>query len=262
MRAGDPSLPQRCIRKLRSLAVRSRFRAYLSGIGDAHPLHGIPARLVGDASADPTEFFDHYDAFAFWAGERISKRNPGLKTLDVGGIKMMNAMLSISHDVTSLVLAHCGDQISRINYIQHDVSDRLPFANGTFDLFTSTVALPLVGLSRYGDRLNPNCLIDLIAELDRVMKPDSELLISMCLGKNVLNFNNGWFFDLPTIERLFGQWRLIDVLVDGASSPKQAMPDGARRFSKDTSVDKLRLGDYRVIFLQLARGSTAHAEAS
>lgn len=255
MRDAPLMLFYRAYKKLSGLLLYSQFRKYLSGITEAHPLHGIPARIVGDASADPTEFFDHYDAFGYWVAKKIAAKGARQSILDIGSVKLINAMLSASHNVTALVLADCGDQISEIKYIKHDVSDKLPFAESTFDVFTSTVALPLIGLARYGDKLNPDCLPDLIEELDRVMKPGSDLLISMCLGKNVLNFNNGWFLDMPTIKKLFPHWTVVDYLIDNQSAPK-GWPETKERFSKDASVDEGAIGNYRVIFLHLNRISS------
>ena len=256
------SLLNRAARKLRKFTLYPTYKRYLASISVDHPLHGIPARLTGDASGDPTEFFDHYDAFAFWVAARISARGARLKTLDVGSTKMMNGMLSADHDVTSLVLADCGDCLSNVTYVRHDVADPLPFPDSTFDVFTSTVSLPLLGLARYGDRLDPNCLVNLVRELRRVMKPDGELLVSMCLGKNVLNFNNGWFFDMPTLERVFNGWAVVDRLVDRKSSPDGASVAPSERFTGNTSVDGTRLGDYRVVFLQLRRGSSVGQQVS
>jgi SAM-dependent methyltransferase len=261
MRDAAPSLLTRVWLKLTRFTVYPTYRRYLAGIGEQHPLHGIQSRLTGNASADPTEFFDHYDAFAAWAAQKIAARRGCLQTLDVGSTKMMNGILSAVHDVTSLVLADCGDSISSVRYVRHDVCDPLPFADASFDVFTSMVSLPLVGLARYGDRLDPDCLVNLVAELGRVMRPDGELLVSMCMGKNVLNFNNGWFFDMPTMERIFGNWVVVDQLVDLKSSPYGDSVDPARRFSKDTSVDQVRHGDYRVVFLQLLRRGVVPAVA-
>ena len=223
----------RVYRKLRILALYPSYKRYLDDIPPESPLHGIPSRMVGDASADPTEFLDHYAAFAYWATAKIAARETPLKLLDLGSPKIFNSMSSATHDVTSVVLADCGDTISRVHYVRHDVADGLPFPDASFDVFSSTVSLPLLGLSRYGDRLDPNCLPRLVAELSRVMKPDGEMLVSMCLGRNVLNFNNGWFFDMTTIERLFAGWTVIDRLVDMASSSWRppSLPKGGQRFS-------------------------------
>jgi hypothetical protein len=83
----------------------------------------------------------------------------------------------------------------------------------------------------------------------------------MCLGKNVLNFNNGWFFDMDTIARLFSGWTVVDRLVDCMSSPDAPLERGAQRFSQDASVEQIRFGDYRVVFLHLKRVGAAHTTA-
>jgi hypothetical protein len=256
MRDAPPPWTERAYRKLRAVSLRPQLARYLAGMTPSHPLRGIPARVVGDASADPTEFFDHYDAFAAWAAQRIFARPGRLKTLDVGSVKLMNGVLAAAHDVTSLVLADCGDRISTVRYVRHDIADPLPFPAHSFDVFTSMVSLPLVGLGRYGDRVDPNCLPRFVGELGRVMKSDADLLVSMCLGRNVLNFNNGWFLDMPTIHRLFDGWRVVDHVVDMQSSPR-GVPPGDERFSKETSVDDIALGNYRVVFLHFRRDSAA-----
>jgi SAM-dependent methyltransferase len=260
MRDATPPILERIHRKLRVLVIYPAFRRYMAGIGPGHPLHGLRARVVGDASADPTEFFDHYDAFSAWAAQRIFARGGRLKTLDLGSVKMMNAVLSAAHDVTSLVLADCGDRVSTVKYIEHDAADRLPFADSTFDVFTSMVALGLVGLARYGDRLDPDCLVNLIAELDRVMKPDADLLVSVCFGRDALHYNNTWLFDVPTIERLFANWQIVDRLVDRKSSPRDLDADIPERFTQDSSVADMPQGTYRVMFLHLKRKAIAGTE--
>jgi SAM-dependent methyltransferase len=253
MRDSPPPLTDRVYRKLRRALLYPAYRKYIAAVSGNHPLAGVPTRLRGDAAGNPEEFFDHYDAFASWVAARLQASGKRLKTLDLGSVKMMNGMLSSTHDVTSLVLADCGDQISKVTYVRHDVANPLPFPESSFDVFTSMVSLPLIGLGRYGDKLDPFCLVRLIAELDRVMKPDSTLLVSMCLGPNILNFNNGWFLDLPTIKRLFSGWTLVDQLVDQWSSPRRHT-DAAPRFTSDTSLANIELGDYRVVFLRFERG--------
>ena len=252
-----PPILWRIYRKARILTIYPSYRQYIKGIGPGHLLRGIPKRVTGDAAADPTEYVDHYDAFSFWAAQKIFARREKLRLLDIGSPKMMNCMLSAVHDVTSLVLADCGDRISKVQYIEHDVSEKLPFANHTFDVCTSTVSLQLVGLARYGDQLNPNCLIDLVTELARVMKPGSDLIVSMMLGKNALHFNNSWFFfDMPMIGHIFHDWFMVDHLVDQAieepvfSGPT---PEPTDRFTKDTAVGRMGLSDSRVIFLHFRR---------
>jgi hypothetical protein len=253
MRDAARSIPIRIYKKLKGRIWAGNFRRYRSLMRAEHPFRAFPMRVVGDASADPTELMDHYDCFAYWAARKIHARGAPLALLDVGSTKMMNAQFSAQHDVTSIVLAECGDQISTVRYIRGDVSDPLPLPDASFDVFTSTVALPLIGLGRYGDRINPDCLFQLIAELGRVLRKDADIICSMCLGRNVLNFNNGWFFDLPTLRSIFPGWHLADYLIDNWSSPKGTFATETRRFTTDASLDRSPLGDYRVIFLHFRR---------
>lgn len=253
------SLFEKVSRKLRGPLMWPRYRRYLAGIKDDHALHGLPSRLIGNASADPAEFFTHYPAFAYWVSDKVASRGGRLRLLDLGSVKMMNAMLSASHDVTSMVLSDCGDSISQVCYVRHDVADPLPFPDASFDVFTSTATLPLLGLGRYGDRQDPDCLPRLIGELGRVMTLDADLIVSMSLGKNLLNFNNSWILDLPTTERLFYGWRLVDHLVDTASSPRIKSAGSINRFTRDANVDDMSNGDYRVVFLHFRRAALMYA---
>lgn len=254
MRDAPPPLLNRMARKLRSLSMRSELNAYLGAMTADNPLQGLPARIVGDALSDPTEFFTHYDAFAYWAAARLAGEDRRRRILDIGSPKMQNAILSTSHDVTAIVLADCSDRFSAVTYVSHDVSRPLPFASKTFDCFTSTVALPLIGLGRYGDRVDANCLPNLISELGRVMSDDAELLVSMTLGPNLLAFNNGWYLDLETIRRVFAGWRLAEAVVDKWSSPR-IVPDGdpSQRFVTPEQLPAISRGDYRVVFCTFLR---------
>ena len=104
---------------------------------------------------------------------------------------------------------NCEDKISDVKYIIQDIGKPLKFNDNSFDIFSSSVSLHLVGLARYGDELNPNALIHFIKELDRVMKEKSELIFSISYGKNCLIFNEGWKFDIETLKKLFDKYELI-----------------------------------------------------
>jgi hypothetical protein len=221
-----------------------------------NPLRGLPVRIVGDASADPTEFFNHYDAFGYWVAAKLARGARRRRIFDVGSPKAQNAILSAYHDVTAALLADCSDRFSAVTYIEHDVTLRLPFPAQSFDCFTSTVALPLIGLGRYGDCVNGDSLPNLISELGRVMTDDAELFVSMTVGPNLLAFNNGWYLDLDMIKTLFTGWRLVEAVVDNWSSPRKAMEgDASRRFLSAQQLPVIHEGDYLVVFCAFVRDS-------
>jgi hypothetical protein len=245
-------------RKLRSFFMRSELDAYLGSMSVNNPLRGLPARIVGDASADPTEFFTHYDAFGYWIAEKLAHANRRRRILDIGSPKTQNAILSAFYDVTAIVLADCSDRFSAVSYVQHDVTQPLPFPAASFNCFTSTVALPLIGLGRYGDRVDANSMPNLVSELGRVMSNDAELFVSMALGPNLLVFNNHWCLDLETILRVFSGWRLVDAVVDNWSSPRAGLDaDASQRFMRPEQLPVIQKGDYRVIFCAFVRDSSS-----
>jgi hypothetical protein len=254
MKDAPPPLLNRARRKLRSFFMRSELEAYLATMSPDNPLRGGAVRIVGDASSDPTEFFTHYDAFGYWVADKLARTNRRQRILDIGSPKAQNAILSAYHDVTAVVLADCSDRFSAVRYVQHDVTHALPFPAGSFSCFTSTVALQLIGLGRYGDRVDANCLPNLISEFGRVMSDDAVLFVSLALGPTLLAFNNQWCLDLETIVRLFKGWRLVDTMADNWSSPRGGGEgDAAQRFVKPEQIPSIEEGDYRVIFCAFVR---------
>jgi len=242
---------------LRSFVMRPELDAYLATMSAGNPLRGLPVRIVGDASANPTESFTHYDAFGYWVAERLARSGRRRRILDIGSPKKQNAILSAYHDVTAVVLANCSDRFSAVTYVRHDATQPLPFPDGSFDCFTSTVALNLIGLGRYGDRIDANGIPNLISELGRVAAEDAELLVSMPLGPNLLSFNNHWCFDLYTIRNLFRGWRLEDAVADSWSVGMTGQVDDAsRRFVRPDQLPVIEVGDYRIVLCAFVRDSS------
>ena len=231
-----PSFFERAYRKLRVPMVRSRLRTYRELMSGGNPLKELPMRVVGDASADPTEYFTHYDAYAFWAAKVVASTGSNRKILDLGSPKMLTAMLSATNEVTSIVLADCGDQWSDTRYVLHDACDPLPFEANSFDCLTSAAALQLIGLGRYGDRVCGDCLLNFVGELDRVMQPNSDLFVSVSIGPNLLSYDNQWVFGLDTIQQIFSNWKMVEYVVDQCSSPQSfgSLPP-AERFRREWS---------------------------
>lgn len=108
-----------------------------------------------------------------------------------------------------------------------------------------------MGLGRYGDKLDPTTLEKFISELYRVMKSESQLLISTSFGPNFLAFNEGYKFDFVTIKNLFKGFELIDYLIDNNSS--HTVKKYTDRYTQNTDLSEYELGEYRVIFLNFKK---------
>lgn len=237
--------------KIKKNKIVKKFEDYKKLMSNTHPFKNFSMKLVGDTSANPYEFFSHYDSYSFWMAKKVKEKGVNNRILDVGNLKVTNALLSLDNRVTSLVLMDCEDRISNVNYVVQDIAKPLNFDDNEFDIFTSSVSLHLAGLGRYGDELNPNTLINFIAELDRVMKPKSDLIFSISYGRNCLTFNEGWKFDIETLKNMFNKWELIDWLIDNHSS--HTIKPYSDRFTKDLSLEGWEEGEYRVIFLHFKR---------
>ena len=228
------------------------IKKYTKKLNINSELFPLKIKLVGNCKGDPTEFFTHYEAFSFFVNKDF--KNLGINqfsVLDVGSPKMFTSTLSAYHNVTSLVLANPSDTLSNTKYIKHDVSNVLPFENKTFDIFTSTVSIPLLGLGRYGDRVDPNAIENFIGELDRVMKDKSTLYISMCLGHNILCFNNGFYLTIEKIEKLFSNFKLKDTLIDMWSGQNRNYL--TERFVKTCDIKQIPSNDYKVIIMKFQK---------
>lgn len=186
------------------------------------------------------------------------------------GVKLGNAIFSLNHEVYSIVLKDPKDKISSVKYFEIDINNPSPFEENYFDVFISPATLHLVGLGRYGDKLSPKTLFNFLGELRRVMKRGSHLFICVPLGKDALCFNHHFIWSFNTILKLFSEFELVDYLVDewagvpgyvsmtdlqkleGFSPPKiqssKLLPN-SERFSKNTNVENLNIGEYKIIYL-------------
>lgn len=247
------------------------------------PYSNFPIKYSKFEKRDPTEFFDYYAVFSYWVAQKLksSRVSSNLKILDLGGVKLFNAILSLDYEITSIVLKHPRDFISSVKYIVHDVSNPLPFPDNSFEVFTSPATLHLIGLGRYGDKLNPFCLINFLIQLHRVLKENADVFICLPLGKDCLIFNYHWIFSFNTIKKFFKEshWILEDYFVDNEAgvpgflsyTDLQRNPDDLilinehlnhkrmnllkdqSRFSKDTNVSELNIGEYKIIYLHFKK---------
>lgn len=232
---------------------RSSLRSFVASMSKDHPFSSFPKLHVGNFFADSKEFFDHYDVFSYWVFKTVSQMGNGHKILDLGGVKAISAVFSVNNSLTSVVLADCGDTLTSVSYVKHDVCKPLPFSDGQFDIFTSTVSLNLLGLGRYGDAVSPNTLIIFLDELNRVMKPKSHLFFSLSIGADCLNFRNTWIFSHETVLRLFGDWKLVDFFIDNQSGNVVDLTHSVQRFSKSPHDRVLNEGQYRIGFYHFCR---------
>ena len=232
------------------LRILKSYLSYKKQKNSVPIMQEIDIMLNGDSSASPVESFSHYDAFYFWMAKDIAKKE-GQKILDLGGKKIMNGWLSVLNNVYSVNLAAPNDSISNVNYVVTDATKSLPFPNAYFDIFISPVSINLIGLGRYGDNVDPSAIPKLISELDRVMKKDAALYISVVYGSDKVMFNHHIVLSFATIEQLFPKWKIDNYLIDHQDTYSHNPHD---RFTRnlDTNISFSSKNE-NVIFLRFGR---------
>lgn len=240
------------------------FVNYINNINEEHFINNFKKFNVGDQSADPTELFHHYDGYGYWLASKLNSIGKNKKIIDIGNKKVINAMTSVNNEVTALVLKDCNDFMSKINYIIHDVYYRLPLDDNSFDIFTSPVSIHLLGMGRYGDKMDFNTLPNVLKEIDRVLKNKADIIISTNYGKNSLIFNNGWIFDFDTIKRLFSGWDIEDYLIDNrfiwSVHRGEIINNDNEKYTRNLDLDNYEYGEYRIMYLHLRRGYDVEGE--
>ena len=237
--------------KILRFRLRSKYFYFMNSIPKNSILADFTTVLHGDCSASSNEEFTHYDAFYFWIFTSIKESSGRLSILDLGGKKLANGILSTSHSITSLNLLKPYDTISKVQYVQADATQKLPFESNSFNTFISPVSLNLIGLGRYGDAIDGDAIPRFIKELTRVISSDGVLYISMVFGKSLISFNNHISFKMSDILELFQNWELLDYLID--LRDENSCLNG-QRFTKDYKYVEKHLSNLEnVIFLKFVR---------
>jgi SAM-dependent methyltransferase len=203
---------------------------------------------------DPTESPDHYSVFAFWMTRKIHNIKQ-LRILDVGNTKYSNFFNSLDNDVTALVLKKPNDELSSVKWVICDVSDPLPFDDSSFDVFSAPSSLHLIGMGRYGDRINPLALLSLVSEINRVVKRNGKLYLMLPLGHDECIYGFHFIYSFESIKKIFNKWLITDYFVDEHvifGSIKKKINTGIR-FSKNIETSFFKSGDYKIIYLELTR---------
>jgi SAM-dependent methyltransferase len=152
---------------------------------------------------EPTYFYQ--DA---WAFEQIFKASPS-HHIDVGSHHKFVALLSKVFPVTMVDIRPLSLPLNTLKFQQGSILD-LPFADKSIESLSSLCVVEHIGLSRYGDPIDPNGTEKAIEELKRVIKPDGNLYISLPLqDKNKIYFNAHRAFSESYVYKLFNDFELV-----------------------------------------------------
>jgi hypothetical protein len=218
---------------------RKAYELYRQQLIERHDwrLQDFAISFGGDRSVHQKEYINHYDVFSHYAYREIAACETSCgraKVFDIGSCRMFLGMVAVRSQVDALNLNNPQDHLTGTRYIVCDIADYDPWANGdvnNYDFVTSTVSFHLLGLGRYGDKVDCNAQAKFIEICRALLKPGGKVLLSCSLGRDGLDFNNGWVFSVPSLKRMFSGFALTNGLVDtnsyGSVDPTR---DPATRF--------------------------------
>lgn len=197
-------------------------------------------------SEDSFENPDHYTIFNYWVLDSIGRKN---KILDIGNTKYGLMISSIYNYIDAIVLEKPFDgEISKVNYIQKDISDFV--IESKYDIITSPSTLHLLGTGRYNSKINLNAIVATISKIKESLKSKGRLFVALPLGKDSYLHNYHFIFNFDTILKLFEGFNLADFFVDEYMSfnSNETHPP-TKRFSKNTNVINFNRFQYKIIYL-------------
>ena len=100
-----------------------------------------------------------------------------------------------------------------LSFIQADCMNMAKIPSGSLPSFSSLHAVEHFGLGRYGDPIDPMGHKKAIMEIQRVVKPGSDIYFSVPVGVERLEFNAHRIFNPETVIKLFAQCDLMELSI-------------------------------------------------
>lgn len=188
-----------------------------------------------------TGFDPHYLHQARWALQRLHASAPPTH-VDVGSDLMFAAMAAVITPVTTVDIRPAPPAIGarpvRASLLE------LPFASASIPSLSCLHVLEHVGLGRYGDPLDTAGSDRAAAELDRVLAPGGQLLLSLPIGRPRVCFN---------AHRVHAPGRPLEWFGELELTGFAAVDDDGRFLPRSTPAE-LDGADYACGFYHFTRG--------
>ncbi len=191
-------------------AFVGEYKTYLRDGGNpnfrtsANYLYPCLADRTAHTPIEPVYFFQDT-----WAARKIFALKPQHHH-DVGSSAMTIGILSQFVPVTMIDLRPLEVELENLHFQFGSILD-LPFAGGSIESLSSLCVIEHIGLGRYGDALDPWGSEKAARELQRVLKPGGNLLVSVPVDCQCrVYFNAHRTFTREYVVELFSGLELVE----------------------------------------------------
>jgi SAM-dependent methyltransferase len=162
-----------------------------------------------------TPFDPHYFYQGAWAARKLKQRAPE-NHVDIASSVLMVSVLSGFINTVFVDYRPLKANLSGLTSIPGDILS-LPFAEGSVSSLSCLHVIEHIGLGRYGDPLDPLGSLKGALELQRILRQEGNLYISLPIGRERICFNAHRVHSPTSVLRLFSSLQLIDFsFVDDA----------------------------------------------
>lgn len=155
-----------------------------------------------------------------WACQKLFTYKPK-KHIDIGSSIGAVAIMSQFVPTTMVDIRSVDIKLKGLTFTEGSILD-LPFKNNSVASLSSICVVEHIGLGRYGDPINPFGTEESLAEIQRVMKKNGDILLSVPVGKkNRVLFNAHREFIPKEFVAMLPDCKLISVEYIVGNSIKQ-----------------------------------------
>lgn len=155
-----------------------------------------------------TPYDAHYLHQDSWAARRVAEHGPS-RHVDVGSRVDYVCFLGAIVPVTFVDIRPLEADVENVESVAGSVLE-MPFEDRSLESVSCLHVVEHIGLGRYGDPLDPSGSRRAIEELQRVVAPGGQLLLSLPVGRPRVCFNAHRVHDPRDVRALAGELELLE----------------------------------------------------
>ena len=143
-----------------------------------------------------------------WASRKIFQRRPE-SVLDIGSTVLYSGIISQFVPTTFVDIRPIQVDLPGLTVVDGSILE-LPFEDFSQNFITSLCVMEHIGLGRYGDPIMPDGARRACAEINRVLKPGGEIVLSVPVGVPCIAYNAHRIFSREQFLSYFPGYTLLD----------------------------------------------------